>query len=243
MADLSRWPLGPGILALKDGAASVYFNSECSRRDTDRFCRAWAVQPSERLLSTTLLQVPQTVLPGAAPVFSNYILAATNTGRILSKAATTPAATQQVFYASPQPAIAIDKNTWGPCTGGVSGCVIGVATLTAGNGKKIGEKDVNGTKGLGVVGGSAGNEIDIGEQLNVQLPKATRLRHYRSCSSSTARSSVTIRSRRRSRRRTRRPTRRTPIRSPRPQKTPRFGPVRARYRTAAPRRAVARVAS
>ncbi len=47
---------------------------------------------------------------------------------------------------------------------------IGVATLTAGNGKKIGEKDVNGTKGLGVVGGSAGNEIDIGEQLNVQLP-------------------------------------------------------------------------
>ena len=169
VADLSRWPLGPGILALKDGAASIYFNLNVPGATPTDFA-GWGVQPSERLLSTTLLQVPQTVLPGAAPVFSNYILAATNTGRILSKAATTPAATQQVFDASPQPAIAIDKNTWGPCTGGVSGCVIGVATLTAGNGKKIGEKDVNGTKGLGVVGGSAGNEIDIGEQLNVQLP-------------------------------------------------------------------------
>ncbi len=129
------------------------------------------MQPPERLLSTTLLQVPQPVPPNAAPVFSNYILAATNSGRILSKAAPTPGATQQVFDASPQPPITIDQSTWGPCTSGtLSTCAIGAATLTAANGKKIGEKTVNGAKGLGVVGGSAGNEIDIGEQLDVQLP-------------------------------------------------------------------------
>ncbi len=76
VADLSRWPLGPGILALKDGAASIYFNLNVPGATPTDFA-GWGVQPSERLLSTTLLQVPQTVLPGAAPVFSNYILAAT----------------------------------------------------------------------------------------------------------------------------------------------------------------------
>ena len=169
VADPSRWLLGPGILALKDGAAAIYFNLNVPGATPTDFA-GWGVQPPERLLTTTLLQVPQPAAPNAAPV-SNYILAATNSGRILSKAALTPVATLQVFDASPQPPITIDQNTWGPCTGGtLSTCSVGAATLTAADGKNIGEKAVNGARGLGVVGGSAGNEIDKGERLDVQLP-------------------------------------------------------------------------
>ena len=170
VADLSRWPLGPGILALRDGAAAIYFNLNVPGITPTDFA-GWGVQPPERLLSTTLLQVPQPVAPNNAAVFSNYILAATNSGRILSKAAPTPGAPQQVFDASPQPLITIDQNTWGACIGSPS-CNIGGATLTAAYPKKIGEKSVtpNGPRGLGVVGGSAGNEIDKGERLDVQLP-------------------------------------------------------------------------
>lgn len=173
VADPSRGPLGAGILALKDGTATIYFSLHGPGEDPTNFTD-WGVQPPERLLSTTLLQVPQAVLPGAAPVFANYILAATNTGRVLSQAALDPGVTRQVFDASPQPPLAINQDTWGLCPGNAS-CVIDGATLTAagGNaasGNKFGVKTVNGTLGLGVVGGNSGNEIDIGERLDVQLP-------------------------------------------------------------------------
>ncbi len=93
------FPLGTGILALKDGAASVYFNLNVPGATPTEFA-GWGVQPPERLLSTTLLQVPQPVAPGEAPEFTNFILAATNTGRVLSKSTVSPGATQQVFDAT-----------------------------------------------------------------------------------------------------------------------------------------------
>lgn len=166
-------PFGSGVLAVEGGTTVVFFQDVdgADPLPNPNF-GAWGLADGERILGTSLLQVP---LQPDDPDVRNYVLAMTDTGRILAKEALVPVPgfLQQVFDATPQPSITIDRNAWSTagCLG-QSACAIGGATLTAANLKLMGEKQVNGAFGLGVQGGAAANEVDVGEHLGIQLPNA-----------------------------------------------------------------------
>jgi hypothetical protein len=69
-----------------------------------------------------------------------------------------------------QEAATIDPSTWGECPGHTS-CQVGSATLTSSAGA-FAETQANGEVGLGIGGGPAGAEVDIGETLHIAFSTA-----------------------------------------------------------------------
>ncbi len=168
--------LGTGILAIQNGNAVSFFNLNVPGAPPTSF-GSWSLASGTRLLSTALLQVP-----AANPVdpVSNFLVATTNKGKILSKPTASPATVSQVFdmaaweqARNPAAApITIDATTWGPCLTPAlqTSCTVSGATLTANGGTGFILKSANGASGLGVAGGASGNEIDIGQSILVTFP-------------------------------------------------------------------------
>jgi hypothetical protein len=89
----------------------------------------------------------------------NQLRAALYSSLLVAALASTPALAQQGF--------AIDPSSWSECIGATS-CAIGQATVSA-IGGQLAEKTLNDSTGLGVSGGPSGEEIDIGETLQVEF--------------------------------------------------------------------------
>jgi hypothetical protein len=162
---------GSGVLAVENGTSTVFFpDVDDASPNPDPNFGSWGLASGEKLLSTSLLQVP--VGPETTEV-TNYILAVTNTGRVLSKAALAPAATQQVLDLTPSSPIEIDQASWtaSSCLDAQT-CNVAGATLTAAGGTNptLVQKLFNGAYGLAVRGGAGGDEIGADEQLGVQFP-------------------------------------------------------------------------
>ena len=168
---------GTGILAIENGSSVPYFNLNVPGAPPTTF-GDWDLSSGARLLSAALLQVPAA---NAADPVSNFLLATTSQGKVLSKPVGNPSTVSQVFditaweqgQNSGAAAITIDSTTWGSCLSGSPSqatCDVSGATLTANGGPFI-LKSRNGTDGLGVAGGPSGNEIDIGQSVVVTFPE------------------------------------------------------------------------
>ncbi len=169
--------LGTGILAIENNAAVSFFNLNVPGAPPISFGSWNLAGGTTRLLSKALLQVP--AANPAGPV-ANFLIATTNSGKILSKPTASLATVSQVFdiaawelARNPAAApITIDATTWGTCLTPAlqTSCTVSGATLTANGGTGFVFKSLNGASGLGVGGGTSGNEIDIGQSILLTFP-------------------------------------------------------------------------
>lgn len=182
----ARLPIayGPGVLALLDSREALYFSLSGVGDDPVTF-GSWNLAAGERLLSTTVLQVP--VAPND-PNVTNYILATTSAGQTTTSRAqirrklvsgnplVPSTSVDSVFDIAsweathPGPAsIRINASTWVNCVSpaGQTTCNLPGATLTTSGGSGFQQKSSSGATGLGIAGGLAGPEIDSNETLTV----------------------------------------------------------------------------
>jgi hypothetical protein len=165
---------GSGIIAIRDGSSTLYFNLV-----NPGLAPIFSTSPlsgGARLHSTALLQVPGV---NASDPVSNFVLATTNTGKVLATGLISGTPTSltfnedgPVFNIDPgASSITVDATSWraGSCPGNGS-CTASGATLTA-SGGNLEEKTLGSAIGLGVSGGPSGGEIDIGQTLNVSFPE------------------------------------------------------------------------
>ena len=190
VAGASVWPFGYGILGLWNGvngsgqpvSDAVFFSRDSLTPNPPRSFGPWGLTVGQRLLSTSLLQIRQTA--PTPPL--NYILATTNTGRIVARAATDPApasGNSSVFDISGWEAVILGptsinlgQDKWSACQA-LGSCTIGGTTLTATGGTFATKTAGTGAIGLGVnaaSGGTAG-EIDVNESVNVVFPSAHKV--------------------------------------------------------------------
>lgn len=194
------WPFGYGILALRNGVGSdgkpvsetLFFDLHAPTSVARNF-GSWELKPGERLLSTSLLQVPKTV--NSVTTVDNYILATTNTRLVAARkvaavaTASTPTAgnstafniaTQWENNNSGPASITLGYADWQRCSGKVtcdelalqSPGILDGATITAIGGSLAAKSALGGAVvGLGVNGASGvAGEIDVNEHIDVTFP-------------------------------------------------------------------------